>query len=308
MATAWAIDPFVSERYGFGLGDLIEVGLSYGDFRLERLRQSWPTAGLARDQDDPEDETLAERVARIADTPIALSNEEVAASVLCSSEAELWIAGCGDADRAARAWLWATRSADELEVGVSSEPLGAALAVKSECGVLPVPSALVLDALASATGALAEEAAEDPACLKRIQQLTAEVLLRIVQPSRSGGPDAGSEGEGAAEESPVGQFLLAFSPARRRVIAVSAVSALDSTGLLEALVVADGELAKIDHEILVEMDAPIDEEASISRLVVYGGPLHVSLQGESGIPRIHVDDLLEASLEASESDAGPSWP
>jgi hypothetical protein len=305
MATAQAIDPFVSERYGFGLGDLIEVGLSYCDFRLERLRQSWPTAGLARDQDDPEDETLTERVARIADTPVALRDEEVKASVLCSSEAELWTASCSDSDRAARAWLWATRSADELEVGLSSEPLGAALAVKSKRGILPVPSALVLDALASATGALAEEAAEDPACLKRIQQLTAEVLLRIVQPNRSVDADAGNEGEGAAsEESPVGQLLLAFSPARRRVIAVSAVSALDSTGLLEALVVAERELAKIDHEILVEMDAPIDEGASISRLVVYGGPLHVALQGESGIPRIHVDDLLEASLEASESDAG----
>jgi hypothetical protein len=73
-ATVTAIDSFVVDRHGFSLSDLLEVALRYSHWRTEQLAQAWPTEALARDDPEPEDEALSERIRRIAATPVPLSD------------------------------------------------------------------------------------------------------------------------------------------------------------------------------------------------------------------------------------------
>jgi hypothetical protein len=46
--TARAIDDAVLAIHRFSLSDLIEVALSYGDWRLSAVAECWPTADLGR--------------------------------------------------------------------------------------------------------------------------------------------------------------------------------------------------------------------------------------------------------------------
>lgn len=166
-STAAAIDPLVLDRHGFSLSDLLDAALRYSDSRIGQLSPTWPAEPLPRDESEPNDESLQQRVHRIARTPVALTQEEVDAVRTSSPSSEEWLSCCAQPDRAAVAWKWATVTGDELNICLAptAEMFGKAVTVQNEHHHRPVPASLVLSGLAASTALLAAEAADDPTSL-----------------------------------------------------------------------------------------------------------------------------------------------
>lgn len=143
-ATAEAIDDFALERHGFRLTDLLEVALRYSEYRIGALAIRWPANGLDRDRDDPTDEELQARVRRIARTPIAISDAEVAAATSVIAAPSQWATACEHPARAAAAWKWATRQVAGLTMDLTpgAERLGPLMAAAPSRPVQPVSPGL----------------------------------------------------------------------------------------------------------------------------------------------------------------------
>jgi hypothetical protein len=303
-ATAETIDDFVLAHHGFNLSDLAEVALQYCDQRLHILRPSWPAGPLDRDAEQPEDETLQSRVRRIGNTPVALSEAEVAAASPDDS-ADEWIVNCEAPGQAAAAWEWATRPSAELQVNLApgAQLVGPVLAVQVPGGKVPVPAALVIGALSAAAAALAWEAASDPAAQQRMQQVTERRMLGIF--GNGLGP-GGGEGM-ASVQTPTevaGGPVLVSVPGSRHAFAVGIASGLDLDRLTRSVGKATENAECIDVSDLEAAGAEFDRSGRIFRAVVYGGPVHGPPPVSGGTVRIHVDDLVSAALDADQASTG----
>lgn len=298
LDTADAINEFVQKRHGFRLSDLIEVCLSYSDLCLEQVRPTWPTGTLSRDSEFPHHEDLRERIRRIAATPVQLTEHELRAAPPLPRRGD-WISRCAMPSQADVALRWATQSSRDLQLslGRSSPLLGKALIIETSHGDWPVPVALALDALAASVAILSAEAAHDRRSRAGLQWLTEEKLKRTLgQPPRS---------KAFQEEVPsgVGRTLVSV-PTHRRAFALAVASGLNEPRLMGALNEASRSVRRLRPAAIRSASPSFDQKGVVHRLVIYGGPLRLPPPARRGITHLHVDELLEASLEIQQTDAG----
>ena len=291
--TARAIDDAVLAIHGFSLSDLIEVALSYGDWRLSAVAGCWSTADLGREDSDHSGEDLAALRKRIASTPVAVTDDEVAAaSSAQQADPAAWTASCSNPDRAAAAWAWATVDVDQLRLalGPRAAVLGYALALRDGESEFPVPASMVLSGLAAAGGMLAAEVSNDEAPRGLLQRMvTGQALsLLTMSPPPSRQPVQAPEKKDSAPDF-AGFVSL---PSERRALVVKVVTALDWDALEHELIAADAELLTLNVEGLRSLGVPLDATGTVLPLVVYGGPCLEPLRERGPIAHLHVEDLV----------------
>ena len=287
-ATAEAIDLFVIERHGFSLSDLIEVALRYSDRRIAILSPDWPSGDMLAAPKGSQPESLRARARRIARTPAAVTDAEMAAATALRDIADGCCAACASPDRAAAAWRWATRPASALKVDLfpGAEHLGPVLAVGTADGDRPVPAAILISALAAAAGELARDAARDEACAMRMQLVTQRRTLGIFGISPPGTPGT-----------------AVMVPGHRHAFVAGIASGLDHNGLARSLADAAHEADSITAETIREAAGSFDPDGSVFRLIIYGGPVPGPAGLRDGLMCIHVDELLSAALDADDAAA-----
>ncbi len=291
--TARAIDDAVLAIHGFSLSDLIEVALSYGDWRLSTVAGCWPTPDLVPEKPDQSDELLASLRKRTSSTPVAVTDDEIGAALsLQHPDPAAWMASCSNPDRATAAWEWATVDADQLSLalGPRTATLGYALALRNGDSKFPVPTSMVLSGLAAAADILAAEVSNDEAARDRLQMaVTGQALSMLTMsspPSRR--PVVTPEKKDSAPEF-AGFVSL---PSARRALVVKVVTALDWDPLEHDLAAADAELLTLDVEGVRSLGVPLDATGSVLPLVVYGGPCLEPIGERGPVAHLHVEDLV----------------
>lgn len=291
--TAGAIDDAVLAIHGFSLSDLIEVGLSYGDWRLSSVAMCWPAAGLRRDGLDQGGGDLASQVKRISSTPVVVTDDEVGAALsLQHADSAAWTASCSNPDRAAAAWASATVDVDQLSLalGPRTATLGCALALRGGDREFPVPASMVLSGLAAATAMLAAEVSSDEAARELLRSVvTGQALSVLTMPS----PPSRRPVEVLTKSDSAPEFAGFVSlPSERRALAVKVVAALEATALEHQLSAADAELLGLDVEGVRSLGVPLDPTGTVLPLVVYGGPCLEPLGERGPIAHLHVEDVV----------------
>jgi hypothetical protein len=291
--TAGAIDDAVLAIHGFSLSDLIEVALSYGDWRLSAVAGCWPTADLGREDPDQSDEDLASLLTRISSTPVAVTDDEVGAALSAQHvDPAAWTASCSHPDRAAAAWAWASVDADQLSfaLGPRTAALGFALALRDGDSEFPVPASMVLSGLAAAAGMLAAEVADDEAARDLLHRVVTGQALSMLTMSS---PPSRRPVEAPEKKDSAPDFAAFVSlPSERRALVVKVVTALDSDRLEHELAAADAELLTLDVDGVRSLGVPLDATGAVLRLVVYGGPCLEPLGERGPIAHLHVEDLV----------------
>jgi hypothetical protein len=308
-STAQAIDAFTLERHGFALSDLVEAGLRYSDWRTTRLSEAW-AGELARDEPEPERESLADRIGRIAAAPAQLSEAELEVARSLRETDAVWLTQCTQPHRARAAWDWATIPGGELSVQLEplAVALGAVLAVEHEGLSTPVPASLVLDALASSTGVLAAAASSDVASVGALRKGTFAQAGRILKASPQFAVDseldqAGDSGIDSGLPSGSGLVIVAIA-GRRHAFAFAVASGLDERGLLSSIGEAESMLSEISARQLLANGAALEEDAVVRSVVLYGGPLREAPGTGAGVPHLHVEDLASISYEVGDPKLG----
>jgi hypothetical protein len=308
-STAQAIDAFTLDRHGFTLSDLVEAGLRYCDWRTTRLSEAW-AGELARDQPEPERESLAVRIGRIAAAPALVSEAELEAARSLQDTEAVWLNQCGQPRRARAAWNWATTPGEELNIQLKplAVALGAVLAVEHQGLSRPVPASLVLDALVSSTAVLAAEASTDAASVRALRNATfarAGGILKVrpqlsleTELDQTGDPDNNS-----GLPSGSGPVTVAIA-GRRHAFAFALASGLDEGGLLSSIGEAESMLSEISARRLVANGAALEDDAVVRSVVLYGGPLREAPATEAGVPHLHVEDLASISYEVGDPELG----
>jgi hypothetical protein len=308
-ATAGAIDDFVLDRRGFRLTDLLEVALRYSDHRIGALASAWPDSGLALDRPDPPGEDLRARVRRIARTPVTVTDAEVSAAASADAESGEWIAACEYPDRAAAAWIWATRPAAAVEVDLypGAERLGAVLAGGALGRDWPVPAALVVSAVAVAAALLAREATSDEQSVRRMQEVTERRALAAFGHPVAPAPVPDPEAPEAAGPLPLPEAPVAvIVPASRHAFVIGLASGLDRDSLDRSLRAAAAAAEEITPDIVQAADDTFDLSGSLCRVVIHGGPARGPALAHPGTAWVHVDDLIAAALDADQATTGES--
>ncbi len=306
-SSAAAIDDFVLDRHGFSLSDLLDAALHYSDWRLARTAPAWPTGPLPRDEPEPDDEDLRRRIKRIAATPESLLDEELDAAISTQAPPETWTSSCAHPERAAAAWEWATVASNGLEVALApgAQSFGAALCIATAAGPRPVPAALVISALAAASGLLAGEAADDVASAQRMQAITEGRALSLLRAAGQGVPEVIPRPMATvAGPSPGLGLEMVLLPAARHAFAIAIASGLGGRQLGEALDAADAVLAGIGVDQVRSSGVPLDASGTLNRLVIYGGPRHEQGPRPDGCIHVHVEDLASFVLDANQSELG----
>jgi hypothetical protein len=306
-STALAIDDFVVGHHGFSLSDLLDAALHYSDWRLTQLALAWSTETLTRDEPEPEDEDLRQRIKRIATAPVLVTDAEFVAVSSMQTSPKKWTERCARPDRALAAWTWATVPDDgfDLVLAPGAQTFGAALAVKGTTGPRPVPAALVISALAAATGQLAAEAAGDSRCARRMQAITEARVFGILRTSTQIAPHKIPDlAESATTESPGLGLGMVLLPGARHAFAIAVASGLGANQLLDALAEADVILSDINVDRLRNKGVPLDATGAVHRLVVYGGPLHEQAPAPGPDVHLHVEDLGSMMLDVQQSELG----
>jgi hypothetical protein len=302
-STAAAIDDFVLGRHGFSPSDLLDAALHYCDWRLARIAPAWPTGSLARDEPEPDKEDLRRRIKRIATTPVSLLNGELDAALSTQAPPETWTSRCAHPERAAAAWDWATVASNGLDIALAprAQTFGASLCIATASGPRAVPAALVISALVAACGQLADEAAGDVASAQGMQAITEGRALSMLGTSPQVAPRLPAP---AADPSPGLGLGMVLLPAARHAIAIAIASGLGGRQLGQALDEADAVLAGIGVEQVMSSGVPRDASGTLSRLVLYGGPLHEQGPSRNGCIHVHVEDLASFVLDAHQSELG----
>jgi hypothetical protein len=308
-STADAIDSFVLDGRGFSLTDLLEVALRYLHWRTSRLSRVWPTATLARDTPEPENEAFSDRIRRIAATPVALTDEELEAARSPDFSSAIWLSHCSQPDRAAAAWEWATAS-DKLSLCLEPRAvgLGTVLAIQCRGLITPVPASMVLDALAASTGVLASEAADDTHSVSALRDSTVARAAGIFgishQIASYGTPDGATQSD-ASSDSPTGVGLVTVALAgKRHAFSIAVASGLAPDTLAAAINAAESLLSEITVEQLIEAGAGLDETSVVRKVVIYGGPLRERPPETPGAVHLHVEDLASISREMQQTEMG----
>lgn len=289
-ATAEAIDPFITDRHGFSLTDLIEVALRYSDRRIVMLHHHWPSGDMPGDPHDSRQESPRARARRIARTPGAVTDAEIAAASALHNIVDGCLSACANPDRATAAWRWATRPADTLDVDLfpGAGHLGPVLSVGTANGDWPVPAALLISALTAAAGELAREAARDKASAMRMQLVTERRALDIFGMSP---PD-----------TPGGTAVVL--PGHRHAFVAGMASGLDHDGLVQSLADTADAVGDITAEMIQEAGGGFGSGGSVFRFIIYGGPVRGPAGRHGGLGCVHVDELLSAALDADNAATG----
>ena len=291
--TARAIDDAVLAIHGFSLSDLIEVALSYGDWRLCDVARCWPTCDLGREDPDQSDADLTSLLKRISSMPVAVTDDEVDAALSAQhADPAAWTASRSHPNRAAAAWAWASVDADQLTfaLGPRTATLGYALALRHRESEFPVPASMVLSGLAAATGMLAAEVADNEAARDLLQRVVTEQALSILTMAS---PPSRRPVEALTKSDSAPDFAGFVSlPSERRALVVTVVTALDSDRLEHELAAADAELLTLDVEGVRGLGVPLDATGAVLPLVVYGGPCLEPLGERGPIAHLHVEDLV----------------
>lgn len=297
--TAEAIDDFILNKHGFTLSDLLEVGLSYSDWRLSLLSPNWPSEAEFPNKDDLNQEHLRERVQLVASMPIPLSEKEINAISDTEIDPERWISICMNPQRAAAAWEWATISSRSLRIQLApmTQSFGAVLAIESpNDGIAPVPAAFVISAIAAATAILAQEAADDIQCIHKMQTATKNRISTLLGVSSN----FEVEGQGLSYSR---EGILAI-PGDRHGVAISIATGLDLSSLEAAVDKVSSALANLNVNSLRDMGAPFEQEASLCRLVLYYSPYVISEILKKGVVFLHIEEFANYLLDAQQTEAG----
>ncbi len=307
-STAEAIDPFVLDHYGFTLTDLLEVALRYSDLRLALLLPKWSTGPLFPDGDDFAKDSPNEVIRRISSTPAVLRDEELSVAVSSPTDSEVWTSCCAHPARAAAAWRWMTLPAQSIQIVLApmAQLWGPVLAAEGPVGIVPVPAALVLSALAAATDILASSAAGDTASVRRMERVTTQRLLAIL-----GSPSLSDTGQSIDLTSKEDQLLsshlgigMSLVLGCRHAFVISTVGGLDRDSLITAVDDADSILVNMDVGQLRAKGTPLEPSASLCRLVLYGSPYQLSEIKRNGVIHLHVEELASYLLEIEQTEAG----
>ena len=156
-----ALDRFLIPEFGFGIADLTELALRYGDHLIELLRAAWPRDVIA--------EARGEAV---------ISASEVGARATCRCLEDI-AATCSHPDRALKALSWATWDMAEAQEWFdrSGNSLGPVLACRWRRTRVAVPGGLLLDAVHEGVSALREHALAKPGAPARWQHLARDYVL-----------------------------------------------------------------------------------------------------------------------------------
>ncbi|MCL5958113.1 MAG: hypothetical protein M1358_02150, partial [Chloroflexi bacterium] len=299
---AEAIDPFILDRHGFRLSDLVEAALAYSDHCLSNVRPSWPVGRLPRDAGEPEHESLKTRIRRIAIAAVALNDSEVEAASIHVPDEE-WQLICEVPAQAAAAWAWATRPADALQLSIAPiEPmLGSTLNIRTDSGERPLPVALVLDALTVAVAELGAEAAADEACRSRLQEITELRALAVFDQRR-----------GESFQNPRLHNLLddhkglvtVAVPDSRHAFVIGVASGLDLNSIRQSIEEINRQMDQFDAPSIHRLGDGFDPRGAVFRVTIYGGPVQMSFTARRDSAWIHVDDVVNMAIEANESEPG----
>jgi hypothetical protein len=277
--TAQAIDPFLEERLGFGLKDLMDAALTYMDATAAWRRESWPedSKALPMYRSQPRVETLQSRARRISRTPVVIGHSEISDPPVPDFSL------CLNPVAAARAWAWATRPAPEPELDLErrSLDLGPGLAFEGPTGTYPLPASLVLEGLLACLAELIQLASRDRRSQQRLQALTEERWTNFI---------------GQGKGDPAGDAaVLGLSP--KRALMLGVVSGLEPSALESAGRKALQILRRRSGMVLKKVGVSSSKPALTTQALIYGGPFRAPFSRRPGTPWIHIEDLIEFGIE-----------
>lgn len=293
LLVANAVDEILNERRGFGVRDVLDVGLRYADLAIEAISQAWDS--------DRDDDSGAPRI----------SHEELTAAVRL---VELGTPEhLTDTPSHRRALDWCTTRAHDLPYrpGDSESAFGRFLRVEPEWaadGPLWLPLAFLPEAISKAVAELAAEvSAASPDANRRFAQLAAAEVRRALWRFSSEvlGPDDTSDGPRVWPTNHV-QWIAPVGEERALVVQVLAgldLSDMEFRDEPAALTVSRAPLVS-DGNVIVEMPGckiGIPEPMEFTPLLVVATAAHVLTPRMPGLPSMSLDDLrwIASSAESN---------
>ncbi len=290
---AFATDPYLVRRLGFGLSDVIELILRASDSYLSHLSPAWPPGSIPADSEDTHLDIG--RVITEAEVSAARRAQELRLTDIAAS--------CSHPDRAALALRWLGCQRQDLRVSVRPDglSLGPVLTVASEGGSVPVPAAFLMQALLAASARLTALAARDAASLRTLRAFTTyrmEELLRgpaEIAPPSQGGSERTARGdrEGAAEvasEDWSGQYPAFVGTKFSGVIA----SYLGHANFWKAI----DEARQSAPQVIAEVAAQAGAARTGPTVVIYGGLPALAPANSHEVVCIHVEEFAEMLADA----------
>lgn len=293
LLVANAVDEVLNERRGFGVRDVLDVGLRYADLAIEALSQAWD---LDRDDDSG---------------ALRISHEELTAAVRL---VELGTPGhLTDTPSRRRALDWCTTRAHGLPYhpGDPESAFGRFLRVEPAWAAdepLWLPLAFLPEAVSKAVAELATEAsAASPDANRRFAQLAAAEVRRALwrfSPEVLG-PDDASDGPRVWPTNHV-QWIAPVGEERALVVQVVAGLDLSDRAFRDepaALTVSRAPVVS-DGNVIVEMPGcriGLPQPIEFTPLLVVATASHVLAPRMPGLPSMSLDDLkwIASSAESS---------
>ena len=294
------LDDLVYERHGFGISDLLWLGLDYMDRRLSVLRPSWPDGPHPGHGDRRREESLTKRVSRIARTPASVTPMEILKSATCEG-VHVSVDESPDPPRATAALAWVTHPGKScLDAWAEAvQHLGGMLVAEGPGLTASVPAAFVLGEIAFAAAALCAEFADQPGPIDRMQRATHHRLMSWL----SGGLDVGAANDWSAD-IPDPYDLTVVPVGRLHAFALAVASGLDQAALETDINRVTAGLDEFHGDRLVDAGAAFDSGGALIRVVLYGGPLRMQPAVQPGTVRLHVDELFNFQFESGQTEAG----
>jgi hypothetical protein len=293
------VDSQLIDRNGFGLLDLLEAALRYLDLRIVGLRATWHDENLARDQDEPPDESISERVDRIRNSPAVVSREAVEDYVSYESDQRPWLAECRNPERAAMAWEWATRdiARSKFTLGIDVNEFGSALSFQRGETTTPVPASHVLGGLFSAAGELGSQIADTgpwDIILRKGAAVSTATALGVDLANAPDDDDGRIDWLASAD-------VMAYAPSRRRSVVVGFAGGLTYQQLRESIDTATSRVS--EWAANESQEAPVrDSDAIVSQMIVYGGPIRIAPRFGNGPLVVHCEELADMLSEATNTE------
>jgi hypothetical protein len=293
LMVAEAIDPFLIDRNGFGVRDLLDVVLGYQDFAIAVLSESWPAGDIDFDVDTvvaSGEVAAAERLVGLA-TPAHLLPTE--------------------GHRRALDWLTCKSTALSYDPGSQQSPVGRFVRVEDPAWAEPrwLPLHLVPGALTVAVSELAAQVATDPDARKRFAEVAAAEVRNCLW--RFGEVIGPPDVAGVPRASPLNVVQWASAATPRHIVFVQVMSELshelfgmpDEPEALRATRTATSNPTNPGKVRMAYGDLTIRPGADVVPLLVIASPSHVAAFLRPGLPGVSLDDLRwMASSADAQSD------
>lgn len=283
-----AIDPFLTDRVGFGVRDLLDVVLGYQDAAIATVAESWPEGHIDLDEDTVVTRQEVEAAKRLLDlgTPAHLLPTE--------------------RHRLALSWITCTSAALSYDPGSQQSPVGRFLRVEDPSWVEPrwLPLHFVPGALGHAVSELAAQVATDPDARRRFAEVAAaevrDALWRFGEVF--GPPDVA----GAPIASPRNVVQWASSATARHFVLVQVMSELsvelfampDEPETMRAARSAASDPANPGKVAMTYGEMTMRPGAEVVPLLVAASPSHIAAFVRPGLPAVSLDDLRWMSKSA----------